>query len=97
MKTPINALNKDDRSRMLALARNAQPEPLGIAIELALTTGMRRGEVCALRWSDLGDDGTITVSHALGNAEGGFYLKEPKTGSSQRVIPLTKSIYTYFV
>lgn len=54
---------------------------------------MRRGEVCALRWSDLNDDCTITVSHALGNAEGGFYLKEPKTGSSQRDIPLTKSIY----
>lgn len=92
-KTPINALAKADRSRMLAFARKAQPEPLGVAIELALTTGMRRGEVCALRWSDLGDDGTITVSHALGNGPGGFYLKEPKTSSSARIIPLTKSIY----
>ncbi|WP_130810703.1 site-specific integrase [Olsenella sp. Marseille-P4559] len=72
---------------MMRLAVAAQPSPLGMAIELALTTGMRRGEVCALRWSDLGDDGTITVSHALGNAEGGFYLKEPKTDSSERTIP----------
>ena len=63
------------------------------AIELALTTGMRRGEVCALRWSDLNDDGTITVSHALGDGKGGFYLKEPKTESSKRTIPLTKGIY----
>ncbi|MFC2706354.1 MAG: site-specific integrase [Olsenella profusa] len=62
-----------------------------MAIELALTTGMRRGgEVCALRWSDLGEDGTITVSHALGNAEGDFYLKKPKTQGSRRTIPLTR-------
>lgn len=86
-KTPINALSREDRSRMLALAREAIGQSLGLAIELALTTGMRRGEVCALRWSDLNDDGSITVSHALGNGEGGFYLKEPKTGSSARMIP----------
>lgn len=89
VKTPINALDRAERTRMMRLAREAQPQPLGTAIELALTTGMRRGEVCALRWSDLGDDGTITVSRALGNAEGGFYEKEPKTASSARTIPLT--------
>ncbi len=33
------------------------------------------------------------MSHALGNGEGGFYLKEPKTGSSARTIPLTKSTF----
>lgn len=93
VKTPINALSREDRSRMLALAREAQPEPLGVAIELALTTGMRRGEVCALRWSDLSDDGTIAVTHALGNGPGGFYLKEPKTDSSRRTIPLTKRTF----
>ena len=75
---------------MLKLAVVAEAtSPLGLAVELALTTGMRRGEVCALRWSDVSDDGTVTVSHALGNGEGGFYLKEPKTGSSARTIPLT--------
>lgn len=89
VKTPINALSREDRTRMLRIARCALQTPLGLAIELALTTGMRRGEVCALRWSDLGDDRTITVSRALGNAEGGFYEKEPKTPGSKRTIPLT--------
>ena len=93
-RTLINALPREERTRMLELARRAQPAPLGIAIELALTTGMRRGEVCALRWSDLSNDGTITVSHALGNGPGGFYVKEPKTGSSVRTIPLTKHLNT---
>ena len=75
---------------MMRLAVAAQPSPLGMSIELALTTGMRRGEVCALRWSDLGNDGTVTASHALGNAEGDFCLKESKTQSSRRTIPLTR-------
>lgn len=42
VKTPINALNREDRTRMMKLAVAAQPAPLGMAIELALTTGMRR-------------------------------------------------------
>lgn len=93
VKTPINALSREDRTRMMRLAVAAQPAPLGMAIELALTTGMRRGEVCALRWSDLNDGGTISVTHALGNGEGGFYLKEPKTESSRRTIPLTRHTF----
>ena len=64
-----------------------------LTIELALTTGMRRGEICALRWSDLNDDCTITVSHAFGLKEGGYYLKEPKTEGSRRTIPLIKRLY----
>ena len=71
--------------RYLMKNRNAT----SLCVMLSLYTGLRIGEVCALRWSDLGDDGTITVSHALGNADGGFYEKEPKTSSSRRTIPLT--------
>ena len=44
-----------------------------------------------LRWSDLSDDGTITVSHALGNGGGGFCVKEPKTSSSLR----RKGVFTW--
>ena len=92
-KTKINALNREERTRMLGLARQAPGQPLSMAIELALTTGMRRGEICALRWSDLNDDCTINVSHAFGLKEGGYYLKEPKTHSSARTIPLTKRTF----
>lgn len=44
VKTPINALPREERTHMLELARRAQPALLGIAIELALTTGTSRGE-----------------------------------------------------
>ena len=86
-RAPINAPSREERTRMLRLAMEAEPQPLGFAAEIALATGMGRGEACALRWPDLSDDGGITVSHALGNGPGGFYVKEPKAGSSARTIP----------
>jgi integrase len=75
---------------MIKLVCEVPTTPLGLAIELALTTGMRRGELCALRWSDLDHNGILHIKCAMGNAEGGFYEKEPKTSSSRRTIPLTR-------
>lgn len=92
-KTPINALSREDRSRMLALAREAIGQPLGLAIELAPTTGMRRGEVCALRWSDLNDDGSITVSYALGNGGAASTSRSRRRATRPGRIPLTKSTF----
>ena len=78
---------------MLELVHKAQPAALAVAIEIMLVTGMRRGEVCALRWSDFDEaKRTITVSHSFGNGEGGFYLKEPKSGRT-RTIPLTEHTF----
>ncbi len=52
-----------------------------------------RGEICALRWGDFDEERRkLTVSHALGNGEGGFYLKEPKAGEA-RTLPLTAHTY----
>ena len=91
----VNALCRAERTRMLELARASEQAPLALAIEIALTTGLRRGEVCALRWSDLGDDGTLTVNHAVGLDNGGVYLKDPKSASSHRTIPLTPRLFAY--
>lgn len=60
----MQVLDREQRTRMLALARDAEPSPLALAIELALTTGMRRGEVCGLRWSDIGER-EVTVNRAF--------------------------------
>ena len=74
---------------MLRLARNAQPEPLGYMIEVALTTGMRLSEVCALRASAVFDEPALVVKASLGSGEHGYYEKEPKTESGIRTLPLT--------
>ena len=88
----VNALSREERTRMMKLAREAEPAPLGLAIELALTTGMRRGEICGLRWSDLGDC-EVTVNRTLAFSGGTLYVKEPKTTESCRTIPLTPRLF----
>lgn len=88
----MQVLDRAERTRMLQLAREAEPSPLALAIELALTTGMRRGEICGLRWSDIGER-EVTVNHAISLDCGTPYEKEPKTSGSHRTIPLTGRLY----
>ena len=64
-----------------------------MSIELALTTSMRCGEVCALRWSDFDDAGAMTVSHALGNGRAASTSRSPRPAAS-RAIPLTSHTTT---
>lgn len=94
-KAPINALDQEERTRMLKHAREAQPDPLGYMIELALTTGMRLSEVCAVRTSCILDVPAIEVRSSLGCGAGGYYEKEPKTESSVRTLPLTTRTWSH--
>ncbi len=61
---------------------------------LCLMTGMRIGEICALRWSDISlEDGTVRVDKTMQRlkcADGAtrVVVSEPKSTSSARVIPL---------
>lgn len=56
---------------------------------LAALRGLRRGELCALRWTDLDlTDGTLTVNHNIAHAHGRPYLDAPKTAAGQRTIAL---------
>lgn len=70
----------------------------GIAALLGLYTGMRLGEVCALKWSDIDwERRTVTVrrtAQRVAKLSGGdgrrsmLMIGRPKTARSQRVIPL---------
>lgn len=56
---------------------------------LAVYLGLRRGELLALRWSDIDlDEGALTVRHTLQRVGGELIFKAPKTRSSHRTIPL---------
>lgn len=67
---------------------------LGRMIRLALATGMRRGEMCALRWSDIDlDTGIIHVSRTVVRVGASEYEKKPKTAKSIRSIRMTKSLW----
>jgi integrase len=58
---------------------------------LALTTGMRLGELLGLRWRDVElAHGMLQVRHTLLRLRDGLKLREPKTPQSRRRIALTR-------
>jgi integrase len=57
---------------------------------LALATGMRRGELCALEWGDIDLDGaTLRVERSLEETKAGLRVKPPKSRRGRRNIALS--------
>jgi len=92
----IKPLTREQAQRLLAFAKEDRLYP---AIYLELSTGLRRGELLALRWDDLDlRAGTVTVRRGLvrvreDDGRGGrstrLLFQEPKTPAGRRVIPLS--------
>ncbi len=94
---PINSLTSSERDHVISLLKSRFPDELSVSVALALMTGMRRGEVCALRWTDVDfGSSTITVSSNLVKTiTGGWELSSPKDpggGDSKRSIPIGPSL-----
>jgi integrase len=66
-----------------------QGERLEALYVLALTTGLRRGELLALRWDDI-DLGSrqLHVLRAMQRVDGKLQIVEPKTSSARRIVVL---------
>jgi len=65
------------------------------AVAFAAYTGARRGEVLALRWSELDlDAGTVTISRSLAQTRDGLFFKEPKSGRSRTISISTTLVAT---
>jgi integrase len=65
---------------------------LHIPVLLAVTTGMRRGEILGLKWSDVDlEAGSVTVCRSLQEGKEGFTTKAPKTRSGRRSITLPQT------
>lgn len=92
-RTPqVEAWSADDLNRFLSLTDG---HPLHPAFVLLAMTGMRRGEVCGLRWSDVDlSAGTLTVRNTR-TTTGGVHEGPPKTASSRRTISLDEWTVEY--
>ena len=73
----------------------------GLGIYISLSTGLRIGEICALKWNDINiTEGTITVSRTIERIymiEGEkkhteLVISSPKTRNSCREIPMSKEL-----
>jgi Site-specific recombinase XerD len=92
MKAQKNALRfegsawtGDELGAFLAATAGTQLYPLWFTVA---TTGLRRGEVCGLQWSDLDlVAGRLTVARSRVPVGGGVVESSPKSGES-RTIPL---------
>lgn len=73
-----------------ALLDDAKDTNYYIPILLALTCGLRRGEVYGLRWQDVDlDAGRLTINQALGyTPDDGLYFKEAKTEESSATLAI---------
>ena len=60
---------------------------------LDVTTGLRRGELCGLMWSDFDEKkGTLSIRRTLSvRSNGGMEIGETKTSTSRRIIQLPPS------
>lgn len=74
---------------------------MGLGIYISLSTGLRIGEVCALKWSDINvTDGILTVNRTIERIyiiEGEkkhteLVINTPKTKNSCREIPMNKEL-----
>lgn len=73
-----------------ALLKAAEGTAICAPIMLAVGSGLRRGELLALRWSDCDlDAGTVMIRRTLSETKAaGLSFKEPKTRTSRRTVTL---------
>jgi integrase len=88
-KKEMQALTGEQALQFLEAAAG---DPLEALYVLALTTGMRQGELLGLKWEDLDLAlGTVQVRRTITRlTKKGFTVSEPKTAKSRRKIHLTR-------
>lgn len=59
-----------------------------------IMTGLRRGEICGIKWSDINfDEGTLSIKRSVGRMQGvGVVVGETKTGAGVRKIIIPPSV-----
>lgn len=93
----ISPLTVDQVQKLLRVAEGFTDQDIVIdgvrnaaVFTLAITTGLRQGELFALHWSDIDlDKGTLAVRFSLEEVKGKLTLKEPKSKSGKRSVRLS--------
>jgi integrase len=85
-KRETRALSLEQALRLIETVRGHRMEALFV---LALVTGMRRGEIIGLKWSDVNfTEGVISIQRSLVELKGGIIESKPKSTRGYRSILL---------
>jgi integrase len=88
-RSEVRALTEAETARLLSAAEGSR---LHAPLALAVSTGMRRGELLGLRWRDVDLEGSaLSVAQALEETRAGVAPKAPKTAHSRRRVALPPS------
>jgi integrase len=88
-RPPSREIKILDKNEIATLINAAKEAGLYVPVLVAVTTGVRRGELLALRWSDIDlKAASLTVNQSLERIKGKFEFKSPKTKTSRRTISL---------
>ncbi|WP_394911124.1 tyrosine-type recombinase/integrase [uncultured Robinsoniella sp.] len=101
-KRKISVLTVDEQRILSEYAMEDIHDYKRLGLLMCMVTGMRLGEICALRWSDLDlSDGILKIRYTLQRIQNisakasektSVIIDTPKTNSSIREIPLTNSM-----
>ena len=87
----------DEAHRFLSILVS-EPEVYKTYYVLALYTGCRRGELCALKWSDftvIGYEGTLTISRSLTPVYGHGVTEGPTKNGKSRTIYMSNDMMNF--
>ncbi|MCR5185605.1 MAG: site-specific integrase [Clostridia bacterium] len=90
-------LDKSSQTSLSLYCMNSS-EPRDIGVLMSLYTGMRIGEICALKWEDIHvDECYIEISKtmeriSMGNGKSYVYIGDAKTYSSVRNVPINQKL-----
>lgn len=85
-KREIEPLTAEEARRLLDALEGERLKALFV---LAVSTGLRQGELLGLRWPDIDlGEGVLRVRHGLQRQDGEYRFVEPKSKQSRRTLPL---------
>ena len=87
-KRPMKTFTPEQAFRFL---KEAEQDRLSAIYVLAISAGLRMGELLALQWQDIDfDAGTLSVQRGLVEVNGKQLILEPKTAKGRRLVDLPR-------